>query len=99
MGVKVTCLMTLYIYATLWNVMCREGLVNDAEGNNSPVGFKEKEKPKDLSKKAKDQQARKDIVSTAKLATRKIKEILGYPCCDNCCLRKLGLTEVTKQRE
>jgi hypothetical protein len=66
---------------------------------NSPVGFQEKQKSKDLGKKDRDRKMRKDDVSNAKLATRKIKNILRYPCCDNICLRKLGADQVTKQRQ
>ncbi len=66
---------------------------------NSPLGFQNKEKSKELGKKDRDQQIRKDDVSNAKLAPSKIKEILRYPCCDNICLGKLGVEEVTKQRK
>ena len=68
------------------------------EGHASPVGFQEKDKVKDPSKKDKDRIVRKDGVSIAKLAEGKIKEISKYLCCDNLCLRKLGLHEVKKHR-
>jgi len=70
----------------------------DVEGSNSPAGFQEKEKSKDLSKKEKDKQARKDVVSKAQLAPSKIKEIYRYTSCDGECLRNLGVDLITKHR-
>ena len=66
--------------------------------SESPIGFGEKEKPEELSKREKEMIRRKDVVSTANLTERKIKDILKYPCCDNLCLREAGRDEVLKHR-
>lgn len=73
------------------------GLNDDID--SSPVGFQEKEKLKDPSKKEKDKIVRKDAISASKLAESKIKEISKYPCCDNRCLIKLGFHQVMKHRK
>jgi len=64
----------------------------------SPIGFQEKEKGTDLSKKEKDKIIRKDSVCSANLTSSKIKDILKYPCCDSRCLWEMGLDALTKHR-